>query len=336
MKGAIFVSLVAMSAAFSRMRVRPGGAVWDKNQTLAAGLKWNHSPTRSHQDLPPVPANATVNWCDVNGQSFCTPILNQHIPQYCGSCWAHASVSALGDRIKIAQRGRGMTINLSVQHILNCGNVGSCMGGSIEGPYQWLSDQSQRGGGLSYFSQNPYIACSSDTTNGFCGHVDTTCTPLNVARACGTFNVKCRPLSTYPNATISDYGSIDGVDSMKREIYHRGPIACGVDAQPLLNYASGVAVNPGDFVDHVVSVVGWERDAKTGVEAWIVRNSWGESWGEMGFFRVQVGINALQIESGCSWAVPKGFTTVDTLSHCMEDGSACGINGPGDAGKNGQ
>ena len=44
---------------------------------------------------------------------------NQHIPQYCGSCWARSSVSALGDRIKIARKAQGIDINLSVQHMLN-------------------------------------------------------------------------------------------------------------------------------------------------------------------------------------------------------------------------
>ena len=70
---------------------------------------------------------------------------NQHIPQYCGSCWAHGSVSALGDRVKIARGGKGIDINLSVQHILNCANVGSCHGGSVDGPYQWLQQISQAG-----------------------------------------------------------------------------------------------------------------------------------------------------------------------------------------------
>ena len=63
---------------------------------------------------------------------------NRPLSADCGSCWAHGSVSALGDRIKIARNGKGIDINLSVQHILNCGNVGSCHGGSVDGPYQWL------------------------------------------------------------------------------------------------------------------------------------------------------------------------------------------------------
>ena len=43
----------------------------------------------------------------------------------------------------------------------------------------------------------------------------------------------------YPNATITDYGSISGADAMMKEIFHRGPISCGIDANPLLNYETG-------------------------------------------------------------------------------------------------
>ena len=61
---------------------------------------------------------------------------NQHIPP-CpqGSCWAHGTLSALADRIKIARQANlgYADIQLSVQHMLNCGTAGSCHGGSLDG-----------------------------------------------------------------------------------------------------------------------------------------------------------------------------------------------------------
>merc|ERR1712216_656045 len=120
---------------------------------------------RAHEYVDAEKLPATFVWNNVKGHNFLTKSLNQHIPQYCGSCWAHGSVSALGDRIKIARKG--IDINLSVQHMLNCGGVGSCYGGSVDGPYQWLHKLSKSGGGISYDTSNPYMACSSDSKQGF-------------------------------------------------------------------------------------------------------------------------------------------------------------------------
>merc|ERR1719161_2544861 len=193
----------------------------------------------------------------MDGVNYCTMSRNQHIPQYCGSCWAHGAISALSDRLKIARGAKGVDINLAVQHLLNCGGVGTCKGGSVDGPYQWLLEISKKTGtGLSYETANPYLACTPHSDEGFCSHVDTSCKPLNVARTCGSFSAEggpCTGLDSFPNATISDYGSISGREAMQKEIFHRGPITCGIDAMPLLNYESGVMKNEGEGVDHLIS-----------------------------------------------------------------------------------
>ena len=137
-----------------------------REETEALGDKWygNANAVSSHDSLP-VPNGdypLEFNWCDMNGVNYCTNSLNQHIPQYCGSCWAHGTTSALADRIKIARGAKGIDVQLSVQHVLNCGGVGSCHGGTVDGTYQWIdSISSKTGSGISYYTSNPYVACSS-------------------------------------------------------------------------------------------------------------------------------------------------------------------------------
>jgi len=303
--------------------------VWTKEQEAAAGFTPKDSVISplphtylGAEDLP-----EAHNWCDIDGTNYCTMSRNQHIPQYCGSCWAHGSVSALGDRIKIKRKAQGIDINLSVQHMLNCGEVGSCHGGTIIGPYQWINDITKKtGSGISYETSNPYVACSSESKQGFCPYADWTCTAENVARTCSRFPPagKCGPIRKYPNATITEYGQVSGEHKMAAEIFARGPIACGIDAVKILNYTGGIFSSPGGNIDHVISVTGWGKDKESGKQYWIVRNSWGEYWGEMGYVYVEKGNDSAALEEACAWAVPGDFTTSNFP--CYEGGENCGIN----------
>merc|ERR1712159_694405 len=292
------ILIAAIAVAAAAVDGRRVSEVWTREQNVAAGI--DHEGSHITSPLPQdyikdedLPTNFT--WRNVDGVNMATMSRNQHVPQYCGSCWAHGSVSALGDRIKIARKAQGIDINLSVQHILNCGNVGSCHGGSVDGPYQWLHRISKTGKGISYDTSNPYMACSSESSEGICSAAKWECTDDNVARTCSTFPPSgfCGPIKNYPNATISEYGSISGADNMAKEIYARGPISCGIDASPILKYTGGIASMAGEMVDHVISIVGWGKDQASGKQYWIVRNSWGEYWGEMGYIRVEKGNNAL-------------------------------------------
>ena len=92
--------------------------------------------------------------------------------------------------------------------------------------------------------------------------------------------------------------------AMQSEILARGPIVCSV-ATPddfVYKYRGGVYDDHNsttlDDVDHDVEVVGWGVDEDTGADFWLVRNSWGTFWGELGFFRLARGTNALWIENG--------------------------------------
>jgi len=298
-----------------------------REEVEALGVVWQGNSSDSHTLLGrPADYPAEFSWCNKDGVNYCTASRNQHIPQYCGSCWAHGAVSALQDRIKIA-RGplAGPDIVLSIQHMLNCGTAGSCHGGSLDGPYQWIHRLGLQGEGIAYETSNPYLACSSESSDGFCPHVDTTCSALNTARTCGSFDQEggdCVGLSDYPNATVAEFGHISGKDAMQQEIYNRGPIACTIQATPILNYETGIATERSFSTDHVVSVVGWGTDATEGFY-WTVRNSWGEYWGEMSYIRVATG--ALALEQGCAWAVPGEFTAPEKSNqvHCHEGGDNC-------------
>lgn len=65
-----------------------------------------------------IPENFT--WSNVDGVNYLTKIWNQHIPQYCGSCWAFAATNVLNDRIKIAREAAWPDIELSQQILLSC------------------------------------------------------------------------------------------------------------------------------------------------------------------------------------------------------------------------
>jgi len=114
------------------------------------------------------------------------------------------------------------------------------------------------------------------------------------------------------------------VHKLKSEIYARGPVATGVNALPITKYTGGRVKDTAIWhmlVNHIVSIVGWEMDADTGDVYWIVRNSWGQYWGEMGYFRILAGHNSLGIEMEVAWATPGQFTIHNFA--CYEDGTNC-------------
>lgn len=282
----LFASLVL--TVFSVTSAKRPSEIWFSEEVRNLNLD---SPLHAapHTYLNATALPESFDWHDVNGTSYVTHSLNQHIPQYCGSCWAHGAVSALADRVKIARRARGSDINFSIQSILNCGakTAGSCHGGSALGAYKFISDQ----GFIPYDTCQPYLACSAESSEGFCPHVDTTCSAYNTCRTCSTFDAMgghCEKIAEVPGARIKDYGRVIGEDNIAAEIYARGPVACGINAGPALNYTTGIFddIHASRDVDHIISVTGWGYDSSTGKQYWNVRNSWGQYWGELGYMYV--------------------------------------------------
>jgi len=252
------------------------------------------------------------DWGNIGGINFLTKNLNQHLPQWCGSCWAHGALSSLGDRIKIARNTTRPDINLPVQFLLNCGNAGTCEGGDQYAAYKFIKES----GGIPFDTCLAYEACSHNSPQEVCQNRNFNCIPQNICRtSTQEGNIA---ITSYPNVTIEKYYALYGHINMMTEIYKNGPIACAINCVPIMDYRGGIVNMPKaeTETDHVISIVGWGYDGKR--QYWIVRNSWGEFWGELGFFRIFLGDNQLGIEGNCAAAIPGNWT---------EHNKPCDLNG---------
>lgn len=127
---------------------------------------------------------------------------------------------------------------------------------------------------------------------------------------------------------LQDAASMDQhIFAVKAEIFSRGPVTAGVAGHYLKNYTGGIIFDDYTLRDahptHEVSIIGWDIDLETGIEYWIIRNSWGEFWGEMSFFRLELGKNLLGIEEEISWATILDFSIKNVP--CYEDAQNCNM-----------
>ena len=234
---------------------------------------------------------------DINGVNYLSWHVNQHLPVYCGSCWAQAGVSSISDRIRLMKNNQFPKVVLSAQVLINCYAEGSCNGGWGAGPYVFAHKH-----GIPEFGCQPYLAQDPDHFS---------CSDMQTCFTCkwnSDFSQNCSAVQDFKRWYVSDHGSLRGAANMKKEIFARGPISCGIYATEKLenNYTGGIysesTANP--FPNHYVSVVGWGKDQNEG-EYWIVRNSWGTHFGENGYFRIKMYRDNLGIDTyDCFWGVP--------------------------------
>lgn len=245
-------------------------------------------------------------WNNVNDTNYLTNVWNQHIPQYCGSCWAHAATSVISDRIKIARNAAWPDINISPQPLISCSNLNfGCHGGSPSLAYRYVAENT--------------ITDRTCATYQAIGHDDgQKCSWMEHCRNCSPGEA-CVVPPKYRVYTVEEYGNVAGEADMMQEIYQRGPISCGISVPMALeDYTGGIYCDTtGDMdVVHAISVVGY--GVEDGTPYWLVRNSWGTHWGEQGFFRVCRGTNNIAIESDCQFAVPKDTWTEQEWHYSTE------------------
>jgi len=215
------------------------------------------------------PMDANIDWRQKNAV---TPVKNQ---QQCGSCWAFSTTGAVEGAHAIAT---GNLVSLSEQQLVDCsqaqGNMG-CNGGLMDQGFQYIISNK----GITSESAYPYTA-----RDGSC--------KKNVTSV----------------ATISSFVDVQsGSETALMQALQLGPVSIAIEADQACFqfYSGGILSDPscGTQLDHGVLLVGAGQDGSTGAGYWIVKNSWGSSWGEQGYIRLSRGNNECGIASEPSYPV---------------------------------
>ncbi|OCT56372.1 cathepsin W [Xenopus laevis] len=202
--------------------------------------------------------DAPLKTCDWRKKGVISAAKNQGS---CCSCWAFAAVGNIE-----AQWGiQGTAKNLSVQQLVDCcKSTCGCKGG-----YPWNAFMTViKLGGLTGEDKYKYTGKKGTCKN----------------------NLK-------PEATIQDLVILERNETVIcSHVSYKGTVTVAINQALLKQYIKGV-IDPRPEnchhhkVDHVVLIVGFSRERKY----WILKNSWGDNWGEKGFFRLRLGSNACGI-----------------------------------------
>ncbi|KAG8062959.1 hypothetical protein GUJ93_ZPchr0003g18477 [Zizania palustris] len=175
----------------------------------------------------------------------------------CSSCWAFVTVATIESLTMIKT---GNLVSLSEQQLVDCdGYDGGCNLGSYGRAYRWVIEN----GGLTTEADYPYTARRG---------------PCNRAK------------SARHAAKITGFGKVPPrSEAALQAAVARQPVAVAIEVgRGMQFYSGGVYSGPcGTRLAHAVTVVGYGVDAASGAKYWIIKNSWGQSWGERGYIRMR-------------------------------------------------
>jgi len=190
---------------------------------------------------------------NIDLRKYMTPVRDQG---HCGSCWAFAAMGSLEGVYNVYHRSNMLRDWLSTQQLVDCDtNNNGCNGGKYTKAFDYLG---------TYFadfeSQYKY-----EQKEGSCRY-----------KSSGHSGIKT---AGYNKATDSD---------SLYELLKRGPVAVSVNANSdFKHYKKGLFDGEcSDDVNHRVTLVGWSNIKNNPNSCWIVKNSWGKSWGEDGYIYV--------------------------------------------------
>jgi len=193
-----------------------------------------------------------------------TPIKDQG---QCGSCWAFSTTGSVEGANQIKS---GKLESLAEQQLVDCagssGNQG-CNGGLMDDAFEYIIKNKGIGSEASY----PYTARDG----------------------------KCKTVTSV--ATVSKYTDVKKNDEKGlMSAINIEPVSVAVDAQSWQSYRQGVMTGPcGKSLDHGVLLIGYGTEGST--DYWLVKNSWGTSWGEQGTIRLVRDKNECGIAEAASY-----------------------------------
>jgi len=157
-----------IDAAFLKKEEKPQGCRRDEKSTFMHGeLRPEKMPW---EEIDPADLPANWDWGNMTGgKNYLSWNKNQHIPQYCGSCWAHGPTSALADRFNIKYGKKLATPNaLSAQVVVSCNyEMSSCSGGNPGAVYDYAFTD-----GLVDSSCEQYTATNLPAAKAECAAID--------------------------------------------------------------------------------------------------------------------------------------------------------------------